>query len=555
MKATLRVGGGGRLAATVELGYPRITRGDRWFCALGSGEAGVRFSISVALWFGLGPSSAFAGAGQDFREGMGLLKSGKEFAAAMLFISALDDNPRHKGALKELTEVAKTAYEEQLEVAEREEKRGRHEQTVEEYKRLLAFVDSAREIGVINFDTIDVYSKLNESMQATAAEAYSSATTSRQGGDWAAAIDGYRKALSYVANYEDAEKAIGESYYEWATNALERRAYRDSVKLYAQAWKSGHAGDAQQRAASIQSAIAGHLVDGGHCRLAVKEYRLAQQIFGHPEIAEGLAAARACAVTPIAMPSVENPTGVNPAGMAVSDLLADGIMASVRRNASEFLQVVERGSLDAILREQGLSGISSTSTPSGVSGVRYLVLGKVTQISSDVGQPVVRSAAEQAEVRFTCTETGYDGRPYETTCSRQVTVNFEEHSQKASVKMAMSLRVVDVASGTQIATESFTATAEDTIRYGSGFRLIDGTPVAVADTTSNGVFQFTDGQGVISTNLSALKNGRTTLATEDQLAQTVMEDIVGRAATSILGATDTAGKAPDPASLDIHWLQ
>lgn len=278
------------------------------------------------------------------------------------------------------------------------------------------------------------------------------------------------------------------------------------------------------------------------------DLRRAKKYVQDGAVDESLAQAEECAVTPVAVLPFENPTGTNVAGMALSDTISDATASVIRQDASEFVRMVERSALEAILSEQGLSAAGlATGKTSKVRGVRYLVLGKLTQVRFD--NPGFRSESKRAAGSnpYRCQKTGYDGKPYETWCWNQVAVEYQEHTGRVSLRVVGSVRVVDVATGEQLVTKAIEAVSEDAAHFADSF-TVGGMGVGVGD------YENTRGVGVPD-EVYALSRGKSSLKDEGQIASDVVNVLSYDAARAVLEVVDFEREARDPADLVVLAVQ
>jgi tetratricopeptide (TPR) repeat protein len=388
-------------------------------------------------------------------------------------------------------------------------------------------------------------------MESSAAEErYTAAESAMNGRAWADAVRNYKAAQGFKQAYKDTNEKIATAHYAWAEEEWQAKHYRNTAEHFTESRKAAGPGfrDAGARAATIYSALGRYFLQRQYCRQAVRDLRTARETSTDTALAEDLATAEACAITPVAILPFENPTGTNVAGMALGDTIADAIGMKVKARASEFVRLVERSALDQILSEQGLSvnGVASGGSHQ-LRGVRYLVLGKLTQVVLDQPGISVASKTAQGTEPNPCTKTRKDGTPYEATCFRDVTVAYRENAGRISLHTVSSVKVVDVHSGEQVTTLAVNGSSEDAVLFATGFK-VNGLDVTITSPNRS------DGIGV-QANLQKLASARNTLKSDNDLAQAVVEQISTEASVAILAAVDGEKPASDPSNLELVSIE
>lgn len=481
-----------------------------------------------------------------YREGQDLYESGKEYKAAQRYLDSLDVNPKFKKAHDALVLVAPDAYAEKLERAVSDENDGNFPGALTEYRELKELLDRIGNYEEVDFPVVNVKKKIDEMENASAEESYREAETQLTAREWEAAILAYKTATSFKRGYKDTEEKIALAFYSWADDEVLSHAYRAGAEHYVEATKSGGVGykDAQAKSGVIYHALGRYFVKSDRCRQAVRDLRRAGSLLGPESIATDLPAAETCAVTPVAILPLENPTGQTVAGMALGDTIADATAAKVQANASEFVRLMERDALDAVLAEQGLSASGLAGGASKVKGVRYLVLGKLTQVRLVRDTPKATKVTFETREGYDCQKTNKEGKSYTSTCYRDVTLSYADHKATISLDVVGSLRVVDVLTGEQLASPAVQATAKDAIHYGDNFKDAAGNPVAISAKGRTGGID-------VDSSYIKLSEARTSLKDEGELANEVVEAIAGQASDATLGVVDVEKKAIDPTTLDL----
>ncbi|MFZ5477059.1 MAG: CsgG/HfaB family protein [Myxococcota bacterium] len=483
-------------------------------------------------------------AAKYYKEGKYFDEDGQEYLAAERYLSALGENEKHKKAREALVAVAKAAYEEKLGLAQRAEEGQNFPKALTEYREIDVLLDDLREYDALTFDVIHVEAKIEEMENSSAEQQYQKAEKQLAERAFENAIHFYKAAQEFKRGYKDTKEKIALAYYAWAEDDLKGNRYRVAAEHFAAATDAAGKGykDASTRAGVLYASLGKYFLGADRCRQSVKDLRRAGEFLGADKVQADLAAAEECAVTPVAILPFENPTGTNLAGMALGDTLADQIGGKVRAGASEFVRLMERASLDAVLAEQGISasGLASGAT-SKLRGVRYLVMGKLTQVKLDKPGLASTPKATAATQPYDCEKTTSDGKTVKTVCETPVTVKYVERSGRIAVRVAGTARIVDVKTGEQLVTLPLEAAFEDAVHYADSFTL-NGNQVTPVRKGHRGDVRVED-------DLLDLAKAKRDLKSEDQLAAAVLDKLALESAQAVLAAVDVEKEAVDPAKL------
>ncbi len=492
--------------------------------------------IALLLMFGGCPAT------KVYKEGAAYEESGNEFAAANKYLSALDLKSTHKKAKEGLLAVAEKAYEEKLGLATRQEGTGNYAGALSEYRELDQYLGRLKKFDALSFSTVDTRSKIAEMESSAAEERYVTAEALLGKSDYLGAIDAYRAAQTFKQAYKDTDEKIASAYYGLADKELTGKQYRKAAEHFAECLTTGGQGyrDAAKRGGSIYLALGTHFLESDRCRQAVRDLRIASNLLG-ATVSERLASAEECAVTPVAVMPFENPTGVNPAGMALGDTVADQVLSAVKAKASEFVHIVDRTALEQILSEQGLTG----GSPKGLRGVRYLVTGKLTQVF--VEEPKMTQSVQTAEgrQRFACTKTNNKGESYQSECLQDVLVKYVDHQGSSSVKLVASVKLIDVKTGEQLAAPTVTAEVGDRIHYADTFKGPAGEDIVPVPYNRAG------GMEVKSDAVLALTDAPRELKPVSTLATGAVDKLAFDLAAAVVTQVDKEQPASDPSTLAV----
>ncbi|MFN7144590.1 MAG: CsgG/HfaB family protein, partial [Myxococcota bacterium] len=384
--------------------------------------------------------------------------------------------------------------------------------------------------------------KIDAMATAAAEERYRTGEARLAARAWEEAIGAYKAAQGFRHGYRDSAEKVAAAYYGWAEDELAARRYRSAAERWSAATESAGKGyrDAARRGGTVYAALGRHFVTADRCRQAVRDLRVARQLDASLVADAELAAAEECAVTPVAILPFENPTGQNIAGMAIGDTLAEKVGGTVQDGASEFVRLLERTALDTILAEQNLSTSGlTTGGASRLRGVRYLVLGKLTQVRLDQPTPTTTAATATGQERYGCMKKRSDGATYEGTCFRDYPIRYVDHRARVEVRLAGSVKVVDVKTGEQVTTVPFEVSMADAVHYATNFASAGGSPVTPVGRGRTGGIEVDD-------DFLALVEARRDLVDEGQLLQKVLTKVAADAGSEVLEAIDVEREATDP---------
>lgn len=503
--------------------------------------------LTLVALLALTPWSTSIGgdAQRAYKEGKELDEAGQDYRAALKYIDALDAKPDHKKAIEGLLACAKDAYVEQLGTAEDAETGKRWATALDEYRALNTLGQRIELIDGPKLRDPGLPAKIDLMATNAAEEQYLLAEQALGGTRYESAIGLYRQAQKYKPAYKDSQAKISDAAYRWGESSLGTKLYRESAGHFelAAAEAGGAYKDARTRAGKIYAALGKAHIKPGECRQAVRDLRTAKGLDNATAPAEDMTAAEACAVTPVAILAFENPTGVNIAGIAIGDSVADETTMNVAKGASEYVKLLERSAFDRILTEQGITAVSAAAAPGKLTGVRFLVIGKITQVKLERVPVAAKAIQTTAQQSYSCMKTKSDGTSFESSCYQDVPIAYDDYTGSVTARLSASVRIVDVASGQQIAMESIESVATDSAHYVSGYRTLAGSAFVPLPRTT------TDHGITVDASLTDLQGGKQTLNSDDQMAKAAVADLAARSAKVVLGAVDVEKAPADPTTL------
>jgi tetratricopeptide (TPR) repeat protein len=410
------------------------------------------------------------------------------------------------------------------------------QKAVEGYGSLNSFVGSVRAFGV-EFPVIDFDTKIAEieRIDRDAEEAYAAAEAAMQARRFQEAIALYRRSLDIVANYKEARPKIAACYYEMAVGATGNQLYRQATQFFrmAEQYQPSYR-DSRVRVARIQLALGNYFLAQGYPRNAMLEYEAAESVVpDFPPVRSQLEAAKAKAVERVAVVGIGNRTGATLEGMVVEKIIADSIFDKLQKKKSQFLELYPRALLEAMPPElrlalQDVPGQVTVQGSEKLRGVRYLVTGRITQVSERRGGPARarRETSVQVPVYQTVTEFDQTGRA--NTYQKQVgtrtqNVQYDEIGWFTEIAVAGSVDVFDVQPGKIVLSRNFDK------RESGGGRWAENPNIPGA-------------QSQLSADVQTLLH----VTSPDTIASRALDSLTEELVSAILEKIDAVPSVPDP---------
>lgn len=474
------------------------------------------------------------------KDGSQLQEMGNHYGAALKYIEALRIEPTYEKAKLKLCEVAKMAYDQKLLLAQSAETSLNYEQALREYSDLKEFLMNANSSSCITFSTINADNKIAEMKSSASEKYYKEAESLFKNGNYIEAVSAYDQALHHNNPYKDSTAKISESYYRFANNSLKQNSFRDAAKNYilSNSRTEGYK-DASKLGVKIYYALGKYYLSKKQCRKAWEDFDEARKIDpNYKDLANLINTTNECAVTKIAFMEFDNKTGRDIAGMAIGDFIFDELKTKIQKNASRFVQLLDRENVNSLLAEQnmGMKGITDDyATFKQLKGVDYLIFGKITQVRSVHQGLNSQVKGTQGEERYRCQERRKDGKVYETWCERKVPIRYELFNDKISVAVAGSTKVISVATGSSQVQYSINEKEDDSVNYADNVQCnCDG-----ENTTYD-------------KEIKRLMGERKEIADEDSLGKKIIDKITDSMSQEILKKIDITPNLKDPISLKLE---
>lgn len=192
---------------------------------------------------------------------------------------------------------------------------------------------------------------------------------------------------------------------------------------------------------------------------AAKEFKLAVEfVSGYKDSLARYEQARKKAVKRIAILAFEDVTGTKSRFGGLPDMLVDNIVGNLINDkaSAEFLEIISRAQIDAVLQEQQLSASglvdeSSTANLGQLLGAHEILSGKILQIDSVPARTTSVQLKESATIEIEQGEAESDPESEEETepakIKQDVQCLYNKFTKTASARITASYTIVDVSSG------------------------------------------------------------------------------------------------------------
>ncbi|MBN2092936.1 hypothetical protein JW964_25160 [candidate division KSB1 bacterium] len=288
--------------------------------------------------------------------------------------------------------------------------------------------------------------------------------------DFTTAIDHFENSLKYQSNYKDAADYISRSKQNLANAAyqqgrllMQQKNYRDALDKFQESKTfvdNFQDVDFQITRATTELAnsiyITGEkLEENGQLQQAIKTYQEVLQI--KPEHEEAKSKYDAL-LTKLSIRLAVIPFEATNLGTQFSNVATEKVIADIIPRKNEFLTIVDRENLEAILAEQALSQTGLIDETKAVEvgklvGANFLLAGKINLVNyEDI--PVTSSR-----------KTAYYEKSYldpkGVKRTRQAPFNYTQYERKRSVNINLTYRLINIETGQIEVQESFTGNRND----------------------------------------------------------------------------------------------
>lgn len=286
-------------------------------------------------------------------------------------------------------------------------------------------------------------------------------------------LDKYNRALRSMppTKFEGAKKKDPKLALDVVSYSEQLSAARESLNTAKESAAGMHYEKGRELARSMEMEAS---------KSAAKEFRYAYQyVDNYRDSKDRYVAARKLGTTRLGVSEFTNLS--NSEYGNIGSTVTGSVLSRFTRSEDEFefFEVLDRDALNLILEEQklSLSGLmdeSTTAEMGELTGVNSLLVGKVTQASTDRQRfdPVMKQFEKEVKVGEE-TYTDEDGKEKKRDIKKTVTVNMTYHRKIANATVGATFKILDVRTGRLVAADDFTQVAEwegDWYAYRSGDR-------------------------------------------------------------------------------------
>jgi len=498
------------------------------------------------LIFLLGCSAAY----KAVKRGDKFLEAGNYYNATQEYLTALRLKPEDQETRTKLCQIAESAYQQKLTMAQNFEQSADFESSLTHYIELNNFLKATQKQQCPSFTMIDVAAKIDAVRLAASEQFYHRAETLFAQKAYTDAIEYYKKALKHTAPYKDSNDKIAESFYRMATTLEAQKQFREAAQQYLKAHEqqTGYK-DAVHKAVALYYSLGRYFLEKEWCRKAYQDLSAAIEISQNfRDLAKQLKQAENCAVATIAFVKFDNLSGQYISDISLEQALFDKVRTLLQSKVGRFVEVLSPSQLDRILQQHNLSRSSIAAHNVGrLKEINYLVLGELSQIHRVRPNPQATLKKTVGEQEYTCKQLDrvvkkemktLAGAPKvyqeeeiykDATCTRSEPVMYTEYTDEITLSLSGSLKVFDTATQDVVSHYSIRAQESDSIAY--------------ADI-------MTDISKIeVSSYVTDLVNNRRRLKTEAELIEEMVAVMAEEAAETIRQDIDRAKAVDDPVDM------
>ncbi len=322
-------------------------------------------------------------------------------------------------------------------------------------------------------------------------------------------------------------------YYEQALVYMEDGFYRKAAGNFVTSNKvTPHFKDAKDIALAIYYGLGDYFFKKGYCRNALRDFKKAKMLFprGFRNTEDRIEEAKICSEAAVGFLPFKKMVNVDIRGVAIDDVIFEGVKSKVNGGGSEFIKIIERERLKQIVNEKGmtLEGlVAGTDDFKQIAGIKYLIMGKINQIRL----PQAKKSSKRKTITYKVKEN--NGDLWSMILQTEITKTgmYREYKEEVSITIAGSISVVDKESGLIVLSQQINEKNSDKVVWAD-------------DWQGNG--------DPIPASIENLFNNRQNLLSEYDLLDKVISKISYKLGNDILRAIDVQGDIDDPTFIDIE---
>jgi len=466
-----------------------------------------------------------------YRLGVKAANDGQFYEASKLWIGALDDDIYQTKPRQALAEYGPLAFEQRRALAQEHEASGRYEEAVEVYEDLLDFAKELDSVEQLSFSTDEVQAELVDTRAAWSVSEFEAAAAADEEGDWEAARVHFDKVRELAPEFEGLDTKQGFSYLLWAEEDLAKYRYEGAAEHFRASYELTGNLREQEWASAVDVALGRYALSRDKCRTAVEYFDRAGDVLGDRELESDREQAMSCARIGIVMEPITEEVEFRQGETALASMLVDRIEQQIDANGSRYIRLLAAETLDQV---------------EDAPAHRIQVKGRITQ--AVVEEPAVTEEKRTTEGRMLvdCDKETLLYEP-DAVCTDPVEVEYTHHRTAVIVRMAGSVKIIDLGSGEQ-KTRPLDITLSNDTTHATDFQVFqEGTwvPTHIGPEADLGRVEVAD-------EVRALDRKPLPLPPESQLVGDAIDVLAEVAAEAVLEVVDHEDPPPPPKRLQIR---
>lgn len=379
------------------------------------------------------PLLALACTPTPYRLGVRAAADGRTFEAAGHWITALDADVVAAQPRARLLETAPEAWKERWSVAQEHEASGRFAEALAVYDELFAFEKELVELELLTFSTREAHAQQQQTIANWATAERKAGDAAEEQGRLVEAIAHYDKVRELVPGSGGLDPKQALTLRKLAEEDLARFRYEDASAHYRRSFELSGDRSVDAWATAIDVALARYALAQGRCRAAITWFERAGDAPWDPELPADRARAADCARVGVLIDPVSEEVALKAGAAALGPMFTDLLEERVGGSGSKFVRLLSEDALAA-----------ANNPPAH----RVRVVARITQAAVEPKVTTERKATTDGERVTPCDKETARVDP-EAVCTEPVTVEYVEQRTAVTVRLAGSVRIVDLVTGEQ----------------------------------------------------------------------------------------------------------
>ncbi len=472
-----------------------------------------------------------------YRLGQQDLRAGQYYDASQHWIAALDEDIYQTKPRNRLAEYAPAAWEQRRALAQEHEASGRYAEAVEAYETLFAFEEDLKSVELftaLEVDAKETRAEYEDALDAWAESEFTAGVAADKQSAWEDAVGHFAKVRELDPEYPGLADRTAFTYLLWAEEDLAKYRYHEASEHYHASFEYSGKEHAGAWASAIDIALARYALDEGKCRTAVQHFERAKEsgeVLGDPTLEEDQDRAEDCARIGILVEPVTEEVEFEHGETALASMLVDLLEREIDREGSRFVKLLSEEALE-----------KAENPPERQIRVR----GRITQAVVEDPTTAEENRTVEGRMLVDCDKETLLYEP-DAVCTAPVDVEYTHHRTAVIVRMAGSVKIIELASGEQT-TRPLDIKLSNETAHATDFRVFqEGTwvPTHVGPAVELGRVEVPDA-------VRALDRKPDPLPPESQLVTDAIAVLAEVAGASVLETVDAEEPPPPPRRLTIR---